>query len=204
MLERCMQTMSSIRNTILITVCSLIILLTAYFLFLKPYDKSSDLTKTYLNFIDTVNKHRLDSIHLQHTINNLSTNSSFNYCGIGGYSGTKIPIIDPAPLFQHSLSESQLMALCEQEGPVVKHFAFKALCQVNLESAKRLLEKQISDTSILIYQCGCEGTSVSMNLDFLNTIKDKITNMETVSYLQKIKSYLNPLVFKSSTNFFNL
>ena len=199
-----MQTMFPNRNIILITVCSSIFLMSAYLLFLKPIEKTAGLTETYLNFLDTVDKHRLDSIYVKLTINDLSTNSSFNYCGVAGYSGARIPVINPTPIFQSSLSESQLITLCEKSGPVVKHFAFKALCQVNFESAKKLFEKQISDTSILSYQCGCMGTPVSINLDFLNTIRGKITNMETISYLQRIKPRLSQFMFKSSTEFLNL
>jgi hypothetical protein len=199
-----MQTMFSSRNIILTVVCSSIFLMSAYFVFLKPAKKSADLTETYLNFIDTIDKHRLDSIYVHLTINSLSSNSGFNYCGTAGYSGERIPIINPTPLFQNSLSESQIITLCEQSGPVVKHFAFKALCKINFESAKKVFEKQISDTSLLSYQCGCIGTPVSINLDFLNTIRDKITNMETVSYLQRIKPRLSPFIFKSTTEFFSL
>ncbi len=199
-----MQTMSPSKNIILIAMCSSILLMSTYLLFLKPIDKTAGLTETYLNFIDTIDKHKLESNYVKVTIKELSTNSSFNYCGIAGYSGARIPVINPTPILQRSLSESQLITLCEQSGPVVKHFAFKALYQINYESAKKLFEKRISDTSILTYQCGCIGTPVSINLDFLNTIRGKITNMETISYLQRIKPRLSLFMFKSSTEFLNL
>ena len=196
--------MTQRRNIILIALSSSIFLMSIYLLFLKPPKKSSDLTETYLNFIDTVDKHKLDSIYVHVTINSLSANSGFNYCGIAGYTGEKIPVINLTPLFQRVLSEPELIKLCEQSGPVVKHFAFKALCEIDIESAKKLFEKQISDTSLLSYNCGCIGTPVTINLDFLNTIRDKITSMETVSYLQRIKPRLSPFIFDPATEFFNL
>ena len=197
--------MFSFRNIILLPLCTSFFLMTVYLRHLNQAEKSKDLTKTYLNFIDTIDKNRFDSAYLQFTLNELSTKPGFNYCGTAGYSGNKVPIINPSPLFQRTLSESQLTALCEKSGPVVKHFAFIALYQLNFKSAIKVFKTQIYDSTELDYECGCiGGAMVSINLDFLNTIKGKLTDFERLSYLKKIKSRCNPFVYEVAIKFFDL
>ena len=118
--------------------------------------------------------------------------------------GNRIPIFNPTPLLQQRLSESQLIILCEQGGPVIKHFAFKALSQLNFKSAKEIFKDQISDSTELYYECNClGGAPVSINLDFLNTLKDKLTDLEKKSYLQSVKANCSPSIYEAGIKFFN-
>lgn len=166
----------------------------------KPYR----LAEVYLNFTDSVSEKRLDTSAAQLVLKELANNSTFNYCGTAGYTGAKIPIINPAPLFQRTFSESQLIVLCQKSGPVIKHFAFKALVQANFESAKILFEKQITDSTVIDYQCGCIGTPISITIDFLNSLKDKLSVVDREAYLKKAKIYCSPFIYAISVEFFKL
>ncbi|MGG9964675.1 hypothetical protein [Ferruginibacter sp. SUN106] len=178
--------------------------MTTYIVFLKSSQKSTNLPGAYFKFFDTTYSDKLNNHGIQFVLNDLSSKDGFNYCGVAGYSGAKIPVINPTALFKQNLSEPELIVLCQQSGPVVKHFAFKALCELNPKSAKQIFEKQIFDSTEIDFQCGCFGDFVTINLDFLNTLKDKLTDIDRVLYLKKIKMNCSPLVYESGVKFFNL
>lgn len=181
-----------------------VFLMTAYFKFKTPAHTSYDLDKVYFNYMDTIARNKLDSIKVQSVIKELWDKDGFNYCGTAGYSGNKIPVINPAPLLQHNLSESQLIMLCQKAGPVLKHFAFIALSHVNFKRAKQLFEQHITDATVLYYECGCiGGASIGINLDFLNTLMYSLTDFEKIHYSQKVKANCDYYTYKSGMEFFN-
>ncbi len=196
--------MTSYRNAILLLLCSSIFIVTGYSVFFKSSQKQFGLDEVYLDFTNSVSEKRPDTSAAQLVLKELSDNSNFNYCGTAGYSGEKIPIINPALLFQRTFSESQLIALCQKSGPVIKHFAFKALVQVNFESAKILFERQITDSTVIDYQCACMGTLISIPIDFLNSLRHKLSAVDREAYLKKAKKYCSPFVYAKSVEFFNL
>ncbi len=192
------------RNTALLLLNSSVFLIVSYFVFFRPDEKHSSLVNAYSEYLDSLDIKKSDSIHVQNVINYLSQQTSFNYCGSAGYTGQRIPIINPTPLLQHNLSELQLEKLCIQSGTVTKHFAFKALCELNPQAAKRIFKTAISDLSSLTYQCGCEGVPISINLDFFNTLKSKLSIWEYRMYAQKLKVISTPFAYQSAMELFNL
>ncbi len=194
---RYMQAMPSIRNTILVATCLMILFLSGYLVFIrgpKVREKQFNLEQEYARLIIDAKK-LPDAIYLKDLVRSVSSYESVE-CSFIGYGGTRSTQFNPVNAFKRLASVSQLVELINVSTPIVKHYAFIALLEKNPVVCKKIFPDHLKDKQTFGLFCGCTIDPCPINIDFFNTIKSSLTPIEIQSYKTDLLKLYNGTYFQ--------